>query len=189
MNRSNNERYQETQRQLMQAFARLLERKELPQISVSELCRECGIHRSSSYLHFQDVYDLMEQFESYLTSYYFKIFSEPQSEDSSAGYDIGGSFLSLFRFIEEHKRFYRSYWFQSKDLKILDIVIPEEKTWMLRRAAEQADFLDETELQYHQLFFKSGLAAIIGFWLSRDCPESPEALLQVLEKEYPKRTI
>ena len=60
---------------------------------------------------------------------------------------------------------------------------------MLRRAAEQADFLDETELQYHQLFFKSGLAAIIGFWLSRDCPESPEALLQVLEKEYPKRTI
>ena len=58
MNRSNNERFQATENKIIDAFIRLLSEKPLPEITVSELCRACGIHRTSFYLHFQDVYDL-----------------------------------------------------------------------------------------------------------------------------------
>lgn len=178
MNRSNNERFRLTERRIIDAFTQLLSEKELPEITVGEICQLSGIHRTSFYLHFQDIYDLMETVERYLASFYGSIFTEP-SED----YDLGERFLHLFRFIEEHQAFYRAYWRCAKDPKVLNAAFPKDDE-RLRAAAEKHGIHDEAVFQYRQLFFKAGLAALIGHWLSRGCKETPEMLKDILASEY-----
>ena len=178
MNQSNNERFRLTERRIIDAFSQLLSKKELSEITVSEICRLSGIHRTSFYLHFQDVYDLMETIEGQLASFYGSLFMEP-SED----YDLGGRFLRLFRFIAEHRYFYQAYWQRAKGMKVLDAAFPDGDE-RIKAAAEKYGIHSDVTLRYRQLFFKAGLAALIGCWLSRGCSEPPETLAEILSSEY-----
>lgn len=182
MNRSNNERFQQTERKIIDAFTQLLSEKELSEITIGEICRMSGIHRTSFYLHFQDIYDLMENIEERLAAFYGTLFTEPSDH-----YDLGERFLHLFRFIEEHQAFYQAYWQRSKDLKVLDAAFPEDFDERVMAAAEKYGIHSESILRYHQLFFKAGLAALIGHWLSRGCAETPETLGEILGSEYTGR--
>ncbi len=183
MNRSNNERFQATEDKIIYVFTHLLSEKDVSQITVSEICRLCGIHRTSFYLHFQDVYELMDRIEIRLAEHYADIF-----EAYAGPYNLGERFQQLFAFIYENQAFYRAYWNRAKDLHVLDAAISRDTENKMREAAAAYGFQSDTEIQFHQIFFKAGLAAIIGYWLSRGCPEKPEQLGEILEKEYWNRT-
>jgi len=183
MNRSNNERFQATEDKIINAFIVLLGEKEASEITVSELCRMCGIHRTSFYLHFQDVFDLMERIELRLAGYYAGIF-----ENETEHYNIGRRFAQLFQFILEHQAFYRAYWHRSNDLHVLDAALSDETEQKIKQAAMEYGFQTDAERLYHRIFFKSGLAALIGCWLSRGCPETPAELSEILAREYWNRT-
>jgi len=179
MNRSNNERFQATETKIINTFISLLEENSLSDITVSELCRKCSIHRTSFYLHFQDIYNLMDAVERRLAGYYASLFESPAEQ-----YNLGIRFQRLFAFILEHRAFYRVYWQQARDLRVLDAALSEDTEDKLKRTAAGYGFQTEKELQFHRVFFKAGLAALIGYWLSRDCPETPKELGEILRKEY-----
>ena len=179
MNRSNNERFQATERKIVDAFIQLLSEKTVPEITVSEICRLSGIHRTSFYLHFQDVYELMDQIEIRLAKYYAALFT-----GHAESYNIGQRFEQLFAFIYEHQNFYRAYWHRSRALHVLDAALSSETEVNMRKTASDYGFQSETELDYHRAFFKAGLAALIGSWLSRGCQETPEELSKILRREY-----
>lgn len=187
MNTSENERYRETENRIMAAFMELLSEKEPAKISVKELCERSGIHRSSFYLHFQDIFDLMDRTERHLAEEYGIIFAADRS-GFEAGYSLNDRFLELFRYIYEHRRFYQVYWFRAKGLKVLDTALNENDLVRMLQTAARYGFADEVTLGYHQLYFRSGMAALIGHWLSRECRETPEELLQILIDEYRGRT-
>lgn len=62
MNTPDNKRRRESQEKIMKAFVRQLQNKELAQISVTEICHEAGINRSTFYANYLDIYDLADQF-------------------------------------------------------------------------------------------------------------------------------
>ncbi len=183
MNRSNNERYQATEDKIIRAFTQLLSEKDVPAITVSEICRMSGIHRTSFYLHFQDVYELMDRIELRLAEYYANLF-----ETRANNYDLGERFQRLFAFVYEHQAFYRAYWRRAKDLRVLDAAVSESTAGKIKEMAATHGFQSDTEIRFHQIFFKAGLAALIGYWLGRGCPETPEELGEILKKEYWNRT-
>ena len=41
------------------SLKKYMEKKPLPQITVSEICADCGVNRKTFYYHFQDIYDLL----------------------------------------------------------------------------------------------------------------------------------
>lgn len=49
-----------TKRALAATLKRLMEKKPLSKITVTELAQECGINRHTFYYHFRDLYDLVE---------------------------------------------------------------------------------------------------------------------------------
>lgn len=183
MNQPNNERFQKTDARIIDAFIALLSKKELSEITVSEICRRCSIHRTSFYLHFQDVYDMMERIEIRLAEYYAILF-EPNGEN----YNLGNRFEHLFTFIYEHQAFYRAYWSHYRNLRVLDAALSKNSEQKLRQEAANYGFQGDAELQYHRTFFKAGLAALIGYWLNRECRETPEELASILKKEYQQRS-
>lgn len=48
-----------TKNALLEAFVRLLEERNLDQITVQDIAAECGVSRNTFYYHFSDVYDLL----------------------------------------------------------------------------------------------------------------------------------
>lgn len=53
-----------TRQLLHNAFLELLAEKPVQKVSVVELCQRAGVNRGTFYLHYHDVYDLMERMEA-----------------------------------------------------------------------------------------------------------------------------
>ena len=63
-----NQRTRLTKLMFRKALAELLAEKHISQISIRELCEKAELNRSTFYLHYQDVYDLLEEIESEIAS-------------------------------------------------------------------------------------------------------------------------
>ena len=161
-------------------FATLLQEKELEQITVSELCRLTGINRSSFYLHFEDVYDLMEHTERRLSLYSGQIFTE----SNGPSYDLGQCFVLLFAFIRQNQAFYRAYLRSHAETRLIDGIVPESASVSYRHMIETLGYVDQRELAYHEGFFKAGLTAMVKLWLESGCQETPKQLADILAREY-----
>lgn len=61
MNKRDDARTVRTKTLIKKAFAELIEEKEIEQITVKELSERAGIHRGTFYIHYKDVYDVIEQ--------------------------------------------------------------------------------------------------------------------------------
>lgn len=57
-------RVRRTKLLLTNALVSLLETKTLKDISVKELCDKADINRGTFYLHYKDIYDMMNQIET-----------------------------------------------------------------------------------------------------------------------------
>lgn len=62
-NVTNSRRVLHTKRRLRKALTELLEQKPLQSITVRELCERAGINRGTFYMHYTDMYDLLQQLE------------------------------------------------------------------------------------------------------------------------------
>ena len=60
MNTKGNQRAVETENRIKYVFLNLLKEKDISRISVSEICKRAEIHRTTFYVHYKDVTDLME---------------------------------------------------------------------------------------------------------------------------------
>ena len=60
-------RIRKTRAQLRQGLAELLKEKSIKEITVKELVEKVDINRSTFYLHYTDIYDMMEKIENELT--------------------------------------------------------------------------------------------------------------------------
>ena len=49
-----------TKNALATALKKLLSKKELSKITISNITEECGVNRQTFYYHFNDIYDLLE---------------------------------------------------------------------------------------------------------------------------------
>ncbi len=181
VNTKNNQRFQETDARIVDAFIGLIEDRsqEVDRVTVSAICRACCINRASFYLHYKDVPDLMDGIDTQLADYYGSLFSEHASVRS-----LGETFVLLFSFIRDHKSFYRTYLARQSSFRIMEVALTPTADSHLHPVTEARGIKSEAELTYHLLYFRNGLLAIIREWLRRDCAETPEELAEILGREY-----
>lgn len=72
MNTKQNIRFQQTEQNIRKVFTELLKKEKLEKITVSRIYERCHINRSSFYLHYKDVYDLMDKIEYDMSSIFHK---------------------------------------------------------------------------------------------------------------------
>lgn len=63
-----------------EALLYLLEKKDIEYITVSEICTKAGVNRSTFYLHYESINDLIEETLEYINKKFNDYFNESQEE-------------------------------------------------------------------------------------------------------------
>lgn len=170
MNTKNNRRRRESIERIERAFIELLQHKELNDISVSEICKICGLNRSTFYANFVDLYDLADKVRARLETEVGRLYGVEKLQGFNSN-----DYLKLFRHITENQLVYRTYFKLGYDHQY---AITAYDT----RQAQQ--HFQNRHIAYHMEFFKSGLNAIIKMWLAGGCRETPEEMEEIIRSEY-----
>ena len=174
MNIPNNKRKRESQEKIEKVFVQLLQTKEINNITVSDICKLAKVNRSTFYANYIDIKDLVEKLHSRMINDFFNIYAEEVSLGKHS-YD----FLKLFKHIKNNQLFYKTYfklgidymWDSSYNIK--DKMIK----W----------YGNSNYSEYHIIFFRAGINAVIQKWLNNGCKESPEEIEKIIKDEYTKR--
>ncbi len=178
MNKKENLHYQQTDKAIQNYVLDLLGKKNIDKITVTEICTHLGINRSTFYAHYPNVYDVVEKIE-YGMSYEMEIRFKEKLKISR-----NEAFLEIFRFVYEHKDFYRICIHHGSTIHFCNDVSFENLSAYSDSIMQKIGFLSETQYHYHIAFFRAGLNALIREWLLRDCKETPEELYDILLQEY-----
>ncbi len=172
MNTKNNKRRQTTRESIEKLFIELLQKKEIAQITVSDICKITGYNRSTFYANYIDIYDLADTIRNKLEADINTLYSDDTFNN------IGTDYLKLFRHIKENQIFYNTYFklgYDSKHTVDLGLLTQENKVF------------PEEDMEYHIEFHKTGLNAIIKKWLASGCDKSPETMVKIIKDEYTNR--
>ncbi|MGN0741006.1 MAG: TetR/AcrR family transcriptional regulator [Candidatus Fimadaptatus sp.] len=171
MNRRGNQRYQDTERAILEAASALIEAGEP---SVRAICERAGINRSTFYLHFADVYALMDKLEAVMSAELVAAITRRGTPD------LGEGFVNMFAFIREHAPFYRAYMCDPARPRPLPFVLPAECLRGLAALRAEQGLVSEREFEYVQGFFMAGVSDLIRRWLDGGCREEPREITRIM---------
>lgn len=176
MNIENNQRFQDTEKRIIQAYWKQANHKELNKITVAEICREAKIHRTTFYGHFLDVYDLQEkvvkkQFLDSLHGFFMK----------DGNWNFRDGMLKQMEFYYRNKEIVKLHLKSANKNEGYDMFFGFSMNQkMLESYQKYFHLKDKNEVHYHQEFFNTGLTAMIRRWVLSDCEESPEEMTDLL---------
>lgn len=171
MNTPNNRRRRDSKARLEAAFIHLLEHRDITAITITDLCREAQVNRSTFYSNYEDIYHLAAGLQRRLAQELLSSFL-PLAEGD--GYE-DRCMLALFTMIRNNRLLFRACFKLGID--------QFEPGWALDLQNAHRRY-DSRFLDYHIAFFRAGLNAIIRHWLDLDCAQSPEDLVNILRQEY-----
>ncbi len=169
MNTKNNKRRRESVAAIERAFITLLQERDFKNVTVSDICKETGLNRSTFYANFVDIFDLADHMRRKLEADFSAQF-QPEAIT-----DRADASLRMFRHIYENQLFYKTYFKLGYEKQHSIMIYDKEMA--------DRDFCGE-HVDYHIEFFRAGLNAIIARWLDGGCRESPEEMNSILIAEY-----
>ena len=173
MNTPNNRRRKESREKIEKVFVELLQTRDLSQISVSDICKQAGLNRTTFYANYTDIYGLADSIRDRLEANLSALYQEEYATGINSN-----DYLKLFRHIQQNQIFYQTYFKLGYDNKYKIISYDTELA--------QKHFQDRF-IHYHMEFFKSGLTRIIKLWLQNGCRETPEEMFDIIKSEYQGR--
>lgn len=180
MNRSES-KYFHTAVRFDRALLSLLERKAFDYITVSELCAEAGVNRSTFYLHYENTRDLLEETTVYLLEDFMSVFPV---DGNSLRLRLADCDPGELNFI--HSQYLHPYLTYIRDnRRVFSAVLSHPTTFRFESIFQQLfdDFFDPIldrfrypaeDRKYVLLFYLNGLTAIVREWLMDDCEKSIE---------------
>lgn len=172
-----------------EAFLELIEKKDFAYITVKEICEKAGVNRSTFYLHYETVGDLLaesaqhiiDEFVTYMPHNTIEFLEKLPDRPLEELYLITPEYLTPYlKYIQEHRRVFKATVEQAATLRMDDAYGALNRhvlTPILNRFQVPPD-----DQKYVMQFHISGLIAIINEWLKDDCTDSIEQIISVMQR-------
>ncbi len=185
MNKSDS-KYFNTAAKMDRAFIELLAEKDFEYITVKEICRRAGVNRSTFYLHYENIADLLEE----SVDYAIKDISGRFHENDFVSKIKGRPLDELFLITPQYLIPYLSYVRDNK--KLFQTMVKQSKTLGLEKNYRKLfEFVLNPILErfhvpsrrrkYITTFYINGIIAIVMDWLENDCLDSIEEVSGIIE--------
>ena len=176
-------RVRKTRAQLRAGLARLMQKKNIREITVTELVDEVDINRSTFYLHYEDIYQMLESIEQeIMEEIRLSITSNPIEPLTST--DKAQSFLvHIFTYLEENREICNALLGPHGDMAFVEQTEKLVAETVFESLANQ--FPKTTpDLLYTYSFCLTGLVGMLKSWLSSESPESPQYMADLTHKLF-----
>ena len=182
--KKNDSKYFYTSQLMNQALLSLLEKKDIEFITITEITKKAGVNRSTFYLHYDTIYELLEETienlnKQFITSFTIQTPFKIQSKEE-AFLITDEILIPYLNFVKKNKRILKlihqkPQLFQSKSAykKMYDSVFYPAISYFMQ---------DEKERIYTLEFFTGGVSSIIHKWLVLDCVTEIEELIEIIKK-------
>lgn len=188
MNKSES-KYFATAARMDEAFLALLEKKDFTYITVKEICEAASVNRSTFYLHYETMADLLSESVSHMNEQFLAY----MKKDSEAFvtklrdcpldelYLITPEYLTPYLcYVKENQRLFRTALEKAATLRLED-----SYTGLFRHVI--APILDrygipQQDRRYIMAFYIQGLMAIISEWLRNDCADSIAYVVDMIQR-------
>ncbi len=176
MNRSQS-KYFNTAVLMDQALLEILEKKDFEYITIKEVCQRAGVNRSTFYLHYENMDDLLKETIRYLGEEFQTYFSDVERRDSL--YLVTPDYLVPYlTFIREHARAFHTAISKQSVLASQDSMNVISKNVI--GPVLDAYGVAEDRRPYIVSFYVEGIIAIIKCWLDGGCQDSIEFIVDLI---------
>ena len=182
-------KYFVTATKMDEAFLRLLEKKDISYITVKEICETAGVNRSTFYLHYETISDLLSESVNYLNDQFLAymkkdkeaVVSRLQKCSLNELFLVTTEYLTPYLgYIKEYKKIFRT---AIENAAVLELEKSYDKMfcYVFTPILERYE-VPEKDRTYIMAFYIRGLMAIITEWLKTDCKDSIEYIITVIQK-------
>lgn len=174
-------KYFATAARMDEAFLALLEKKDFAYITVKEICEAAGVNRSTFYLHYETMADLLEESVSHMKKDTDAFVTKMRDCPLNELYLITPEYLTPYLgYIEQNKQLFRT---ATENAAVLGMDKNYER--MFRHVF--TPILDRygiphQDRPYLMAFYIQGLMAIISEWLKNDCNDSIANVVNVIQQ-------
>lgn len=186
MNKSES-KYFNTAAKMDLALISLLKKKPLEYITVSEICETAGVNRSTFYLHYETIGDLLNETARYLLNDFLAYFSVDVQSVSLNITDrepqelifICDKYLTPYlRYIKDHREVFTTALLHNKTLRFEDVYKRLFEN-IFNPILERFHY-PPSDRQYVMMYYLNGINAIIVEWLKNGCDKPTEEIAQII---------
>lgn len=187
MNRSES-KYFNTARRMAEALVALMEKKDFQYISVKEICAKAEVNRSTFYLHYETIADLLEETVAMIHE---RLQGNIPAVDEATASAIENAPLQELFFITDrwllpylesvqaNRRIYKAIHAQMG-------AFGAERTYRRFFQSLFSPILSrygvaEDWHEYIMAFYRHGLVAVLMKWVDSDCRESPAQIAEIIK--------
>ena len=186
MNRSES-KYFNTALLMDEALIKLLEVKDFEYITVKEICAKAGVNRSTFYLHYETIDDLLKETTEYYNEQFLKQFSFVPDQFVPSIHSaplnelvlINSEYLRPYlSFIKEHKSVYQAA-FKNSVCMQAERQFEDISEYVLKPIMKRFQ-IPEEEQPYWISFYIHGCTAIVQEWIKRNCEDPIENIEHIM---------
>lgn len=190
-------KYFNTAEKMDAAFLELLERKDLPYITVKELCQKAGVNRSTFYLHYETIDDLLSESVDYLNRHFLAHMQQETASEFCARLRtcpieelnlITPEYLMPYlSYLQAHQRLFRTALEHAAVLRLHD-TYDHLFHHVLSPILDRFQIPEENRA-YLMAFYLQGIMGLLGEWLNSGC-STPASRIAALIQQciFPAKT-
>lgn len=187
MNKSES-KYFNTATKMDEAFLDLLSQKDFAYITVKEICEKAGVNRSTFYLHYETVSDLLSESIEYINEQFLNYNPDSQRIMSwlkdcplNELYLITPKYLTPYlNYVKENRRLFKNAMENASTLRLEETynkMFFHVFTPILERFQVPAQ-----DRKYIMAFYIHGIIAIVKEWIKQDCSDSMENIIFLIRQ-------
>lgn len=175
-----NQRVIISKRMLKEGLLRLLEKKNIDKINVSELCQEAGINRATFYRHYETPHDVLMELE---TEFFKKIYlfpNSPQTVEESENY-----VRNLCTYLYEHANLVKIFIRNNTDKDFAHLLNDFYQN-ILESGTDfsSVDAMDSEDLKLMATYLAGGGYYVLRRWLMEDIQKTPDEIAALMLKLF-----
>ncbi|MCC8023996.1 MAG: TetR/AcrR family transcriptional regulator [Clostridium sp.] len=172
-------RVRKTRKQLRECLVSLLKEKKVQEITVRELTDMADLNRGTFYLHYKDVYDLLEKTEEELQEDFYQLFQKHDAADLRQRPAV--LFMEIYNLVYDNADLIEILLGENGDLNFVNHLktLIQEKcihNWM-------EVFRTDNPIVFDAFcsFIVSGCVGLVQYWLQSGLKETPQEMAKLTE--------
>ncbi|MBQ6846710.1 MAG: TetR/AcrR family transcriptional regulator [Oscillospiraceae bacterium] len=183
----NESKYFNTARKMNEALINLIDKKDFEYVTVKEICEMAGVNRSTFYLHYENISELLEETTRYIIDGFLAYFTHDKSRlvlnvETTPINDLQfirpEYIMPYLSYVRENRRVFKT---AVKHLGTLDFDnVYERMFFHIFNPILERFNIPANEREYTMKFYLTGITAMVMDWLKNDCRESDEDICRII---------